>query len=252
MKIDLLYCLCERDVEIFNYSFYSLEKNSGLAFDKCSVYIDSYAPVEWIKNIDSSIRRKITLLHGCDFFSDIEYHNIEGWYRQQYVKLFYCNKSSADRYLTWDADMIMLKHLPFIDDEKIIIYINPKIYLGQPIEYKLAIQKIFGSKFNHLWLSPFITASFINSFGMFSVAHAAELNTYKSLIKDIITGKSWMDKALSEYELYGYHAFNNHPSEYLIRTFNYCDSPTVLPTAMDNAHAEIIGHHAWLFKNENT
>lgn len=251
--VDLLVCVCERDVNTLKYAIDSILRHSFCSFNNIIIYVDSYDIPSWSDNI-ISVYPNVILKTGSDFFdSEEQFRNIGGWYRQQVVKMTYCYITKSDYYLTWDSDIIANQRLEFIINNKPVLYLMEGLFHSdQPIGHKQAIKQLIKKKYNVLWDTPAIS-KFVNSYMVVRTKHIFELlenisrHRLIEYVENMTSNKRY--NGISEYEMIAYWILNNYPEEYVVERITNVmseyqppfDSEAVYP------HDNIVACHRWLF-----
>ena len=143
-----------------------------------------------------------------------------GWYFQQFLKMAISNlPDTADHYLIWDSDTILLRSLTFFDaDGK--VFVNPKIEDHKP--YFEVLQKIIGVEkqvdfsfiSEHLMINKSYMSELIHSF----VTKASDKISWVELILNSIDDDSLSVSGFSEFETYGNFIALNYKDSFRCRS----------------------------------
>lgn len=179
-KINTIICVNQRDINyLFLYSFKSLIKNFPILGD---IYL--------ITNSVKSLKQKIESIYKNENVNLIDENELltkyelllDGWYKQQIIKLRFSEICPHPYYATLGADTIILKPLTnnqlFDENGKPILYYNRYFEICSHLEYE---RKRVESISNILKVNPyrsFLLADFIFDFFIFDKKIVQKLIRY--------------------------------------------------------------------------
>jgi Family of unknown function (DUF6492) len=143
-----------------------------------------------------------------------------GWYFQQFLKMSISNlPDTADHYLIWDSDTILLRSPTFFDPDGTVL-INPKIEDHKPyfevLKKTLGMEKQVDFSFisEHLMINKSYMSKLIHSF----TTKASGETSWVELILNSIDDDSLGASGFSEFETYGNFIALNYKDSFKCRS----------------------------------
>ena len=213
--LEVVICLHESHIENFKLTIKSLNKE--ITNIKIIVLANKNLE-EKVKKIAENIKfyDEDELLEGLNLnkireilYGRVKNSNRAGWYYQQFLKMAYSKLSSAEHYLIWDSDLILLKKIPFFVENKMIIYTKNEYHKA----YFDTLEKLLNltKSYNFSFICEFML---IKRSIMLEIIEKIEKNfkgkKFYEGILDSISDDELDYCGFSEFETYGTYALRNY------------------------------------------